>query len=32
MGLTKAMAIGKTIGKNVVKRDAKETWKNAPVP
>ena len=32
MGLTKAMAIGKTIGKHVVKRDAKETWKNAPVP
>ena len=32
LGLNKAMAIGKTIGKKVVKRHAKETWKNAPVP
>ena len=32
LGLNKAMAIGKTIGKKVVKRHAKETWKTAPVP
>ena len=31
LGLNKAMAIGKTIGKNVVKGHAKETWKKAPV-
>ena len=32
LGLNTAMAIGKTIGKNVVKGHAKETWKKAQVP